>query len=73
MTIEAGTTAGTGRTALVVGATGIAGSALVDTLAGQGLPDNGCQRAAVFVQPGDPLVFQPDLHVVIVGEAFAVP
>ena len=36
MTIEAGTTAGAGRTALVVGATGIAGSALVDTLAREG-------------------------------------
>ncbi|CAM3222282.1 hypothetical protein PSET11_01538 [Arthrobacter ulcerisalmonis] len=32
MTTSAGTEAGNGRTALVVGATGIAGSALVDTL-----------------------------------------
>jgi len=36
MTNGSGTAAGNGRTALVVGATGIAGSALVDTLVGQG-------------------------------------
>ncbi len=36
MTIGSGTAAANGRTALVVGATGIAGSALVDTLVGEG-------------------------------------
>lgn len=36
MTIDTGTTKSTERAALVVGATGIAGSALVDTLAGEG-------------------------------------
>ncbi|MDQ0767570.1 nucleoside-diphosphate-sugar epimerase [Pseudarthrobacter defluvii] len=36
MTIGSGTAAGSGRTALVVGATGIAGSALVDNLVGEG-------------------------------------
>lgn len=36
MTIGTGSTAGAGRTALVVGATGIAGSALLDTLTSEG-------------------------------------
>ncbi|ACL41321.1 NAD-dependent epimerase/dehydratase [Pseudarthrobacter chlorophenolicus A6] len=47
MTIGAGTAAGSGRTALVVGATGISGSALVDTLV-----DDGWSVLALSRRPG---------------------
>ncbi|MFN3923725.1 MAG: NAD-dependent epimerase/dehydratase family protein, partial [Pseudarthrobacter sp.] len=52
MTIGAGTTAGTEKTALVVGATGIAGSALVDTLSRQGWSVLALSRKPGTERPG---------------------
>jgi len=52
MTIGAGTAAGNGRTALVVGATGIAGSALVDTLVGEGWEVLALSRRSGVERPG---------------------
>lgn len=52
MTSGAGTTAGTEKTALVVGATGIAGSALVDTLAGEGWSVLALSRKPGAERPG---------------------
>lgn len=52
MTIGTGTTAGMQRTALVVGATGIAGSALVDSLAGEGWAVLPCPASPERSAPG---------------------
>ena len=52
MTIGAGTAAGNGRTALVVGATGIAGSAVVDALAGEGWDVLALSRRPGAERPG---------------------
>ena len=52
MTIGTGTATGTQRTALVVGATGIAGSALVDRLAGEGWAVLALSRRPGAERPG---------------------
>lgn len=52
MTIGAGATADTKRTALVVGATGIAGSALVDTLVKEGWAVLALSRQPAAERPG---------------------
>ncbi|WP_370279061.1 NAD-dependent epimerase/dehydratase family protein [Pseudarthrobacter sp. NamB4] len=52
MTIGEGATADTKRTALVVGATGIAGSALVDTLAKEGWTVLALSRHPAAERPG---------------------